>query len=355
VALRRAALVLSVLNLASACAPNGPASISSFSPTTGPVGITITVLGANLSDVRTAAVGGVNAPVVDVTASRVVIKVPDAAVTGQITLASAADTVTSRLRFTVTTSVAVADPSPGPPAVATGTGYSLVSVPTARGTFAVHLIKEKLTEVTVKTLAANANVCRNDCPVKPLAQYVAENNAFAGLNGTYLCPPDYAECVGKINSYEYAVYDSNRSTWLNLPSLATTQTALVTFAGGTPTFYRRSYVYANDRLLSRSPITAGLSMYPLLLQSGRVVDSEAEQSDAQKLRSMKGSIGVDQTYVYLALVANASVTESAYALQALGVRDALNLDGGGTSAMWLGSYKVGPGRLLPNAVLLTKP
>jgi hypothetical protein len=37
------------------------------------------------------------------------------------------------------------------------------------------------------------------------------------------------------------------------------------------------------------------------------------------------------------------------------VRDALNLDGGGTSAMWLGSYKVGPGRLLPNAVLLTKP
>ena len=39
-------------------------------------------------------------------------------------------------------------------------------------------------------------------------------------------------------------------------------------------------------------------------------------------------------------LANASVTESAYALQALGVRDALNLDGGGTSAMWLGFYKV---------------
>jgi len=43
-------------------------------------------------------------------------------------------------------------------------------------------------------------------------------------------------------------------------------------------------------------------------------------------------------------------------LQALGVKDALNLDGGGTAAMWIdGHYTVGPGRLLPNAVLLTKP
>ena len=201
-ALRRAALVLSILNLASACAPNGPASISSFSPTTGPVGITITVFGANLSDVRTATVGGVNAPVLDVTASHVVIKVPDDAVTGQITVTSASDTATSRLRFTVTTSSAVTEPSPGPPAVATGTGYSLISVATSRGTFAVHLIKEKLTEITIKTVTANASVCRTDCPVKPLAQYVAENNAYAGLNGTYLCPPDYAECAGKINSYE---------------------------------------------------------------------------------------------------------------------------------------------------------
>ena len=77
-ALRRAALVLCVLHFASACAPNGQVSIASFSPTTGPVGITITVFGANLSDVRTATIGGVNAPVVDVTASRVVIKVPRA-------------------------------------------------------------------------------------------------------------------------------------------------------------------------------------------------------------------------------------------------------------------------------------
>ena len=351
---RRIALLLSVLCVASACAPEGPPSISSFSPTTGPVGITITVIGSNLGDVVIATIGGVNAEIVDRSPSRVVLEVPDDAVTGPIMLAGRGTTVTSRLRFVVAARNANTDPSPGPPAVATNTGYSLLSVPTALGTFAVHLIKERLADVSVRTVAANTVVCRKDCPVKPLADYVAENRAYAGMNGTYLCPPDYADCAGKVNSYEYAVYDSNLRTWLNLPSLATSQTGLVTFTGSTPTFYRRSSVYARERL-SLAPITAGMSMYPLLLENGSVVNSEAEQSDAQKLRSMKGSIGVDDSYVYLALVANASVTESAHVLRALGVRDALNLDGGGTSAMWLGSYKVGPGRLLPNAVLLTRP
>ena len=352
--LRRIAYLLSALCVAVACAPAGPASISSFSPTTGPTGITITVVGANLSDVSAAAIGGVNAQLVDVTASRVVLKVPDDAVTGQITLSGGGTTVTSRLRFVVAAGNANTEPSPGPPAVTTNTGYSVLTVPTARGTFIVHLIKERLSDVRVKTVAANTTVCRSDCPAKPLADYVADNNAFAGMNGTYLCPPDYAECASKVNSYEYAVYESNLRTWLNLPSLATTQTGLVTFTGGTPTFYRRSSVYARERL-TLTPITAGLTMYPLLLEGGRVVNSESEQSDAQKLRSMKGSIGADESFLYLALVANASVTESAHVLQALGVRDALNLDGGGTSAMWIGSYKVGPGRLLPNAILLTRP
>lgn len=352
--LRRIAYVLSVLCVTSVCAPAEPASIASFSPTTGPVGITITVIGTNLGDVGTATIGGVNAEIVDRSESRVVLAVPADAVTGPIMLAGGGTTVTSRLRFVVAAPGANTEPSPGPPAVATNTGYSLLSVPTSRGTFVVHLIKERLADVSVKTVTANSVVCLRDCPVKPLSDYVAENSAYAAMNGTYLCPPDYAECAGKVNSYEYAVFDSNRLTWLNLPSLATTQTGLVTFTGSTPTFYRRSSVYARERLRV-APVTAGMTMYPLLVQDGRVVDSEAEQSDAQKLRSMKGSIGVDEAHVYLVLIANASVTESAYVLQTLGVRDALNLDGGGTSAMWLGSYKVGPGRLLPNAVVLTKP
>ena len=238
---------------------------------------------------------------------------------------------------------------PPPPAVSTQIGYSNISVPTSRGTFTVNVIKERLSDVTVRTVTANSTDCRDNCPVKPLAQYIAENGAYAGMNGTYICPPDYATCAGKVNSYDYAVYNSNLGRWLNSYALISVN-SLVTFSGRTPSFFRRAEQF------NRGPATAGISNYPLLLQSGAIVNSEAEQSDAQKTRGLKGSIGSDGTHIFLALVSSASVTESAYVLQALGVRDAMNLDGGGTGAMHIGgAYRVGPGRQLPNAVLLMKP
>ncbi len=234
-------------------------------------------------------------------------------------------------------------------------GYSDLSVPTARGTFNVHLIKERLADVTVHTLTANSTDCASDCPAKPLAQYVSENGAYAGMNGTYLCPPDYAACAGKVNSYDYAIYNSNLRRWINRAALIG-QNSLLTFNGSTTSVYRRSYVYGQSASLMSAPITAAVTMFPLLLQGGAIVDSELEQTAVQKTRGTKGSIGVDGTYVYLAIVTNATVTEAAYVLQALGAQDALNLDGGGTSAMYIaGSYRVGPGRLLPNAIVLTKP
>lgn len=239
--------------------------------------------------------------------------------------------------------------APPPPAVSSPLGYSYLSVPTARGTFRVHLVKERLSDVEVRTVTANATDCTNDCPVKPLDRYVAEHGAYAGMNGTYLCPPDYGWCAGKVNSYEYAVYNSYLGRWVNDDHLISPTNALATFAGGTPRFYRsvRSY--------DGGAVTAGISNFPLLLSRGAVVDSESQQTDAQRAAGTKGSIGTDGTHVYLALVTGASITDSAYVLRALGVRDAMNLDGGGTAAMHIGgSYRVGPGRLLPNAVLLVR-
>jgi exopolysaccharide biosynthesis protein len=103
-------------------------------------------------------------------------------------------------------------------------------------------------------------------------------------------------------------------------------------------------------------VTAGISMFMLLLQGGAVLDISAEQTAKQQERERKGSLGTDGTFIYLVVVENASLVESQYVLQALGATDAINLDGGGTAAMWIdGQYTVGPGRLLPNAILLTKP
>src|SRR3989442_2997023 len=66
-------------------------------------------------------------------------------------------------------------PTPAPSAP----GYSLQGLATSRGTFGVHLIKERLSDVTVRTLTANTTDCFNNCPAKPLAQYALENAAYA--------------------------------------------------------------------------------------------------------------------------------------------------------------------------------
>ena len=239
---------------------------------------------------------------------------------------------------------------PAPPAVYSGTGYSHINVPTTAGTFSMYLIKERLSQVRVRTVTANSADCSSSCPAKPLAQHVAENGAYAGIHGSYFCPPDYAPCASIVNTYDYAVYNSNLGTWINSRHLANPTNAVAVWNGSTPTFYRRVFSYG------RGPVTAGISNFPLLLQSGAVVDSTAELNANQLTRGARGAIAVDATFVYLAIVASASVPETALVLQALGARDAMNLDGGGSIAMWIaGGYAVGPGRQLPNAILLMKP
>jgi len=157
--------------------------------------------------------------------------------------------------------------------------------------------------VTVKTLTANVTDCSNNCPAKPLAQYVSENAAYAGMNGTYLCPPDYAQCAGKVNSYDYAVYNSNLRRWINYTAV-NAQNGGLFFNGASTSVYRRTYVYYQNQ----TPITAAITNFPLLVQNGAVIDSTAEQNGSQLLKGTKGAIGVDGTYVYLAIVTNATVS-----------------------------------------------
>ncbi|PJE62049.1 hypothetical protein COU87_01310 [Candidatus Roizmanbacteria bacterium CG10_big_fil_rev_8_21_14_0_10_39_12] len=47
----------------------------------------------------------------------------------------------------------------------------------------------------------------------------------------------------------------------------------------------------------------------------------------------------------------ATVAESAYVIHALGIQNAMNLDSGGSTALWSSGYKAGPGRNIPNAIL----
>lgn len=58
--------------------------------------------------------------------------------------------------------------------------------------------------------------------------------------------------------------------------------------------------------------------------------------------------------VYIGFVYNATMGESARTLKALGMENAMNLDEGGSTALWYGGYKLGPGRNIPNAILFVR-
>ena len=242
-------------------------------------------------------------------------------------------------------------PPPPPPSPAqAATGYSYQTVKNGRGTFGVYLIKIPLSQVRVKTVTANKETCKDNCPTKSLADYVKENNGYAGMNGTYFCPPDYDSCKGKVNSYDYAVYNSNLGKWLSKISLGWSMTGLATFNGTTPNFYKKSTDYGGGG------VTAGIVNYPTLVHKGEVVVSSGDLTSFQKdIKGLRGAIGAGGSNLYLAIITRANVIDAAHVMRDLGAQNALNLDGGGSSAMYInGSYAVGPGRSLPNAVVLTR-
>lgn len=236
-----------------------------------------------------------------------------------------------------------------PPPAPSGQGYSYTTVNSEKGSHGVHLIKVPLSSVRVKTVSASNGDCKNNCPTKSLADYVRENGGYAGMHGTYFCPPDYAECGGKVNSFDYALYDSQDRKWLNKNALSWFKTGLMTFNGNSAQFYKKSTDY------SGGGVTAGISNYPSLLKGGEIVVKDSDLTSYQKIKSSRGAIGLGGNNLYLAIIYNATMEEAAYAMRALGAKDALNLDAGGSSAMYInGGYAVGPGRSLPNAIVLTK-
>jgi hypothetical protein len=79
-----------------------PPALAAFAPTSGPVGTTVDITGANLIGATGVAFNGTPAQFTQESASEVVATVPSGATTGPITVATPAGTVTSAGAFTVT-------------------------------------------------------------------------------------------------------------------------------------------------------------------------------------------------------------------------------------------------------------
>jgi cell division protein FtsL len=223
-------------------------------------------------------------------------------------------------------------------------GFSVQRVSTENGDFTVYIVAADLNSTKVIVDTASDGDCGNNCPALSLSDYVSRSGAFAGINGTYFCPPEYPSCAGKTGSFDLLVMNKNKVYFNSDNNVYSTNPAVI-FSGNSARFVGQALQWGRD-----TGVDAVLSNYPLLVSGGNVSysgggDPKFAPKGARTFIAAKGNM------VYIGVIFNASMGEGAIVLKTLGMDNALNLDQGGSTALWSGGYKAGPGRNIPNAIL----
>lgn len=225
-----------------------------------------------------------------------------------------------------------------------GNGYNRQVVETGAGNFTVSLVAADHNSTRVIVDTASGGDCGNDCPVLPLADFVARNGAFAGINGSYFCPASYPSCAGKTNSFDLLLMNKDKK-YFNSDNNVYSSNPGVVFGDGYIRFLGSVSEWGRD-----TNIEGMISNYPLLVSGGEVRFG----GDTDPKKGSKGNrsfVANKGNTVFIGVVHNATVAESALVMKAMGMENALNLDDGGSTALWSGGYKVGPGRNLANVIL----
>lgn len=240
----------------------------------------------------------------------------------------------------------VATPKPATAPVTTnnspGNGYSRITVATDRGNFTISVVT--LNGATMVTDTASDDNCGNDCPTLSLADYVSRNGGFAGINGTYFCPASYPECDGKKDTFDWPVFNSRLGKWINEDKLFWDGRSMVYQSGGSMHFLRNANSGAGGP-------SAGIVNWPGLVDNGQVIADQYVPTDKQSTKGTKGGIGFSGSKVFLVIASGVDMIDFAHIFKSIGADYALNLDGGGSAALYYNGYRVGPGRSLPNAII----
>lgn len=215
------------------------------------------------------------------------------------------------------------------------------------GEFLVDIIAGDLSSTRVIVDTASDSDCANNCPVLPLGTYAARRGAYAGVNGSYFCPATYPTCAGKTNSFDLLLMNVNK-VWFNSANNVYSTNPGVVFEGS-----RANFVGAVSSVGRDTGIDGMISNYPLLMHSGNVTFGGDDDPKKGSLGN-RSFVARKGNTVYIGVVRNATVAQAARVMKAMGMEDALNLDDGGSTALWYGGYKVGPGRDLPNVILFVK-
>ncbi len=272
------------------------------------------------------------------------VSVPSPEETSQPTATpSATPTATPSAKPSVT-------PTPAPVVNNTppGSGFAIQTVSVDGQNFKVAIVAADLNSTRVIVDTASESDCAMDCPVLSLGDYASRNGAWAGINGSYFCPADYASCADKKNSFDTLLMNKDKRYFNSDNNVYSTVPAAI-FSAGSARFVGQSLEWGRD-----TGVDSVIANYPLLVAGGNVNFTEAPNEPKFGGAASRTFIANKGNMVYIGIVYGASMGQSAKVLQAMGMDGALNLDQGGSTALWSGGYKAGPGRNIPNAVLFVR-
>lgn len=264
---------------------------------------------------------------------------------------------------TTVTSTAIAATVVTPTSVSTpNSSWRLWTVQTTRGKFTANVVAINLEnpKLHISTLTGSAYDCVTNCPVAPLHKYIQRVQGFAGINGTYFCPYDYASCVGQTGSYYWMVYNSVRQTFVNIHQNKFNTGPLVAFDTENHWhFYREARDWpglAPFEAQYETKLTALISNSPALIVNRKVVVKSSELDTKQRTaKGPRSGLGFKGKNAYLIVVSGATVLDLAAVMDYFKMEYAINLDGGGSSALYyMSKYRVGPGRNIPNALIFSE-
>ncbi|MDD5040512.1 MAG: phosphodiester glycosidase family protein [Patescibacteria group bacterium] len=239
-------------------------------------------------------------------------------------------------------------------------GWESLSVLTDAGVVSVRLVRINMSDpgLQIRSLTDVSGERMNVAsPIRPLQSYVDQVGGFAGINGSYFCPSDYSSCAGKEGSYYWMWYDSLKGTFVNSYQNQFNPGPVIAFDSENQLHY---FKVAEDwpgkeafEASNNTKLQALISNGPGLIYESKLTVSPSELDTKQRtIKSNRSGIGFKGDNMYLVVASSATVMDLGYAMQAMGMQYAMNLDGGGSSALYYnGQYGVGPGRNMPNAVV----
>jgi len=223
--------------------------------------------------------------------------------------------------------------------------------------FTVDLVKIDLNNPRLKIITATADNynCKKSCQAKTLADFVVENNAFAGINGTY-----FDTSASKKNYSFYPVYNTPEKKLINDDQLKYWTTGpIVAFDEANKFYYfkdsREFASVENFEKTNNVTLQALMGNNPRLIDSGMNYLMDWNMDDKQmSVKAPREALAYKDNFVYLIVMQNATMFDLGDLLKSMEVEYALNLDGGYSQALFYNDeYMVGPGRNIPNVILFS--